>query len=81
MAHCLLQIASNDDHVFNGGSKSEWYITPPLNTNSANKNEAKALLITAAQRVWLDLYLNKKALEEGHKVSLNSIGKNQQLIN
>ncbi len=41
---------------------------------------AKTLLMSAAQRVWLDLYLSKKGvLEECLKVSLNSIGKNPTL--
>lgn len=38
------------------------------------------MIITAAQRVWLDLYLSKKSiLEECLKVNLNSIGKNPTL--
>ena len=38
------------------------------------------MLVSAAQRVWLDLYLNKKSqLEECLKVSLDSIGKNPTL--
>jgi hypothetical protein len=41
---------------------------------------AKYLLVSAAQRVWLDLYLNKKSqLEECLKVSLDSIGRNPTL--
>jgi hypothetical protein len=41
-------------------SKTEWYIPPEI--QPANKNDAKSLLISAAQRVWLDMYLAKKSV-------------------
>ena len=44
-----------------------------------NKN-GKLLLISAAQRVWLELYLTKKSfIEDCLKVNLNSIGRNPTL--
>ena len=48
-------------------------------TNSDDKN-GKVLLISAAQRVWLELYLTKKSqLEDCLKVNLNSIGRSPTL--
>ncbi len=55
-------------------------ITSVNNNENNNDKAAKYLLVSAAQRVWLELYLNKKSnLEECLKVSLNSIGKNPTL--
>jgi hypothetical protein len=77
-------------------SKTQWYtqalfsdtFTASVDDQAAVNNNphhqhnmnAKYLLVSAAQRVWLDLYLNKKSqLEECLKVSLDSIGKNPTL--
>lgn len=76
-------------------NKSQWYTQSLFNDTTysdANQEQAttiahpshnvnaRYLLVSAAQRVWLDLYLNKKSqLEESLKVSLDSIGKNPTL--
>jgi hypothetical protein len=76
-------------------SKTQWYSNSLFNgtLNSSFDQEsnsgsgagggmvnAKYLLVSAAQRVWLDLYLTKKSiLEECLKISLDSIGKNPTL--
>lgn len=67
-------------------SKTQWYTSPYFSGSAQaslimdeklDANNAKNLLLAAAQRVWLDLYLSKKSnLEDCLKVSLNSIGKN-----
>jgi hypothetical protein len=92
----LVITSSDDpDSEFNGvkpgfQSKTQWYTNSMFNetlisvNNSTSfdekSNNGKLLLTSAAQRVWLELYLSKKSqLEECLKVSLNSIGKNPTL--
>lgn len=58
VAHCLLVLTDTNDQ--NSESKTEWYIPP--DTIIPPENDAKSLLISAAQRVWLDMYLAKKSV-------------------
>lgn len=51
-----------------------------LDNKSTEDKNGKFLLISAAQRVWLELYLTKKSqIEDCLKVNLNSIGRNPTL--
>ena len=51
-----------------------------LDNKSNEDKNGKLLLISAAQRVWLELYLTKKSqIEDCLKVNLNSIGRNPTL--
>lgn len=93
VTHCLLMLTLSEDPNADDGVYSninmvgtQWYINAvslgedKVETEKQNSPNAKALLLGAAQRVWLDLYLSKKSvLEECLKVSLNSIGKNPTL--
>ncbi len=96
LTHCLLRITDEDtENLFcladldekGFQSRTQWYVTPKfnssLNTNIEEKMETsniEALILAAAQRVWLDVYLSKKSLlEDCLKVQLNSIGKNPTL--
>jgi len=91
VTHCLLMLTLSDESVYNDAEYSninmvgtQWYINPvslnPVSEDKQGNQNARALIVSAAQRVWLDLYLAKKSvLEECLKVSLNSIGKNPTL--
>ena len=74
VTHCLLMITA-DEEPSEGGpllAKTQWYVTNLEQYHDEKENNAKSLLNTAAQRVWLDLYLNKKSiLEECLKVNSN----------
>jgi len=91
LTYCLLSITNEEASIFNiyneeennFQSKTQWYVSTSFNRSFEDKsdpNSAKNLLFAAAQRVWLELYLNKKqSIEDCLKVSLNSIGKNPTL--
>ena len=51
-----------------------------IDSQSSEDKNGKVLLVSAAQRVWLELYLTKKSIiEDCLKVNLNSIGRNPTL--
>ncbi len=66
------------------GDSTQWYVSGSVGNSTSDEkllnSNAKHLIVTAAQRVWLDLYLQKKSvLEDCLKCNLNSIGKNPTL--
>ena len=61
VAHCLLVLTETNDQN-SVESKTEWYIPLETVVQPENKTDAKSLLISAAQRVWLDMYLAKKSV-------------------
>jgi hypothetical protein len=86
------QSTTDDTHI----SKSHWYLSKNNRSIDADNLEgeeaasstgennsstnARHLLVSAAQRIWLDLYMEKKSvLEDCLKVSLNSIDKSPTL--
>ena len=60
LTHCLLELCSDRHEVSCEDSNTQWHVAQPVYSRSESMDEGFQLLVTAANRVWQELYVHKK---------------------
>lgn len=60
LTHCLLELTSNRHEVASEDSNTQWHVAQPVYSRSESMDEGFQLLVSAANRVWQELYVHKK---------------------
>lgn len=76
LTYCLLQLTSDQKIALDANNRTTWHVSPPndepgLRSSLMNQHQGKNLIVSAACRVWEELYVCKKpAIEEVFKITL-----------